>query len=331
MGLYRGQLGAARQILTDMEEATTTGPSGSFLFAVAPQLIARIALHQARAALIGEDFKAAVAAAHRALALLDDRKGPRDFWPSHCWELAACRRVQALGLAGSRRHHEAVTALVALEPLLAPRAMLVADAELVTSLREDVRVLKLECEVACRVDDLPDDPNTPAAVQELLSTAEDLLTEFKRPAAKVRMLAIAAKLALLQELPWFITGAARDDALKSASERALKARQGLGEKVAAQKIAPVEIVCSAMRGDAPAAQATAEKWWKHCMTSFGDEDSCTRCARQLEGELRLGPQASAGNVCSGGHARPRQAYQRALREALRQTGVGLRGHPGLQL
>ncbi|CAK0848451.1 unnamed protein product [Prorocentrum cordatum] len=166
--LHRGKLEDARRALGWVESAVAAAQPGSFLSAAGPQLCARVALYIAGGALRSSDYVAAVDAGMQALALLRERDGPRDFWPAHCWELAACHRAVALGLAGQGKHQEAQHELAELQRQLGAGASEAAAPRLAAFLSEDVRILRLECDVVQKVDLGPQPVGAPPEVLQAL-------------------------------------------------------------------------------------------------------------------------------------------------------------------
>lgn len=319
--ISRNQLASAQRVLQAVEEAAVTAIPGTFLHAVASQLRGRAGLHLARVDLLNESFEAAVSKARQALVLLEDRQSPR-FWPVHCWELAACHRTEALGLAGLGRLREAHAALAKIPPLVAPASMKQAQPELVAALVEDTQVLELECRVALQVDSVSEkDPRIPEELQLLLGEATEFLAGIKGDHALARAHAIAAKLALLQEMPWAAAGSARVEVLDATTAKIKVARigiQALGAAAIAQKVTPLEVSCAVMRGDVTVALNSAQLWARNCQRCFGDDAAVTHAASQLVTELKA---VDAGGSPS---SRSLQAISRALRKVLRCTGVGIR-------
>lgn len=284
--VYRGEVVGAQQALAAIDAALAGAPTTSFLFAVGTQLRARALLQIARCALLTPDFLGACAATERALAFLEDRRGPRDFWPPHCWEHAACYRTKVLALAGLQCYKEAIAALDKLEPLVAPASMRQAAPRVAEALIEDVRVLRLECEAARDTEcGLSAGVVPAAALQVLADSAERLQCQLKGLYTTGRCQAIMAKLTLLQELPWYGSGCARTEALEMAATHLASSRRCLGEAAYAQKLAGAEAVCAAMRGQGDGAMEAAEAWAQECQVVFKREDERNTRASRLIREL----------------------------------------------
>eukprot|EP00746_Dinoflagellata_sp_MGD_P091625 gnl/MRDRNA2_/MRDRNA2_36302_c0_seq1.p1 gnl/MRDRNA2_/MRDRNA2_36302_c0~~gnl/MRDRNA2_/MRDRNA2_36302_c0_seq1.p1 ORF type:complete len:698 (-),score=144.19 gnl/MRDRNA2_/MRDRNA2_36302_c0_seq1:5-2098(-) len=319
--ISRNQLASAHRILKRVEQAAVTAIPGTFMHIAALQLRGRAELHLARVDLAHQGFEDAVSKAQQALVWLEDRHGPR-FWPVHCWELALCHRTVALGFAGMCRLKDAHNALGKILPLLAPASMRQAQPELVQALSEDIQVLDLECRVALQVDSVSErDPKIPEELQMLSGHATEFLAGIKGDHALARVHAIAAKLALLQEIPWAAAGSARVEVLDATSEKTKVAQNGiraLGAAALAQKVTPLEVSCAVLRGDVSAALSCAQLWSRNCQRCFGDRNTMTQAAFQLVNELKA--QSEAGSDSS----RSRQAISRSLRKVLQCVGVGVR-------
>jgi len=314
--LFRRELGAVHRVLAHAQEALGKACPGSYLFATGPQLQARVELRLSQAALLENDFAAAVTTAQRALALLTNRQGPRDFWPPHCWEMAACHRLAALGLAGLRRQGAALEALAELGPRLGPGPTSAAEPRLAGRLCEDARTLELECRAAQHLGEGPGRPRGAEDLQALQRTAGALLAEPRTLHGRARALALAAKLSLVQELPWHDAGSARAPALQQAAESLAAAHEGLRHAELLQKVAPLEVVCAAMRGEVQEALAHGEAWAQECSVSFGEDSELAQNARHFMKELILAtPGASESQPC--------RALQRVVLDALNCIGVGV--------
>lgn len=326
--LYRGHFARARHFLGQVEEALRSAPPGSFLLAVASQLQARVMLLLARAALRSGNSSAAVAAARGARALLEERQGPRNFWPSHCWELAVCHRTAALALVRLGRYGEAWSCFAALGPLLAPSSMKTAAPRLVSCLTEDIAVLRLECEVAERADCCAEAAGAPPEVlQALMASTEQLVKHLQGQHMRARALALSAKLTLLQELPWFLMGSPRPEALASVVEQLSSARQHFSAAAEAQKVAPVELVCITMQGDLVTACGCAAAWASHCQVIYGEEEcgKSGRAAGFCRCAARLAEDLAAFGLGPAEESSPQGLRRRAeiLREVLALTSVGV--------
>lgn len=321
--LHRRELARARQFLDYVEGAVDGAPLESYLFAVGPQLKARVSLQRARLALLSKDFEAAVATSRAALASLQDRRGPRDFWPPHCWEIAACHRIMALGLAQGGRLRKVVPVLLEQQPFLSPAPMCTVQPQLAASLTEDARALRLECDVACHLDASVEKWNAPLELRTLLRDVEAFLAGARLPAIRSSMQVAAAKLTLLQELPWCVAGSARREALDGVMAQLAAARAACERPALVQKVLPVEVACIVMRGDTRTALASASAWAKECAAYFGEEDGGCQSARQLIEELSAIPEATVWGTSTGA-PQPRKALQQSLHSALVSTGVGYR-------
>lgn len=261
------------------------------------------------------DFDAAVVAAKFALELMEDRRGPRSFWPPHAWELAACHHFLALALAGLGSFEEAIAALKDIEPLVSPASMKAATPHLANALMEDTRALKLECEVAnCIADARRDVTSSSSVLQTLLNAAEVLLGDTRGTQVRGRLLALAALLTLLCELPWHVAGGSRAEALETASAQLASARGLLGPITCVRRVAPGEAACAAMLGDAAGAASRAEAWAREAERLGGSSSSSSSTGRDLAMEAR---EAAAGLA----EAQP-QILKRMLCGALRRPGSG---------
>lgn len=317
--ISRNQLASAQRVLNCIEEAAVTALPGTFLHATVSQLRARAMLHMARVELLNCGFEDATSKAQQALALFEDRRGPR-LWSLHCWELAACYRTAALGFAGTGHTKEAIKALDEVSPLLAPPAMMQTQYRLVRALQEDTQILQLECRVALHVDMTSDqDPNIPEALQTLSGEVTELLAGFSGHYALACANAIAAKLALLKEIPWASAGSARLEVLDAVTERTMMARNGIrgvGTAAVTQKVMPMEVACLAMRGDLAIASDSAQLWARNCQGWFGEDALITRTAWQFVDGLKAQSENSSPS------SRSQQFLSRTLRKVLGITGVG---------
>lgn len=314
--LHRRQISRARCILASITAAMDRCPSGSYLCAIGSQLRARIQLQLAFAALSENDFSTAVTAAQHAVELLHNRDGPRDFWPPHCWEFAACYRARALGLAGLRRWGEASEALAKLVPLLSPPSMKAAEPHLVAALHQDIETLKLECEAARQICEGSGDIDSPQALRALQDTARALLTTSTWEQARGNICTVLAKLSLVQELPWYLAGSSRSHVVQEAADHLIAARRGLGCAAVLQKIMPLEVICAVMQGEINVALAHAESWAQGCSASFGCNTDLTYCAQQLVEELQSAQYSK--------DAQSGRSFQQALSNTLKCVGVGVR-------
>merc|ERR1712187_313937 len=155
-----------------------------------------------------------------------------------------------------------------------------------------------------------------------MGAAKQLLEEVRTLGARACVCAVAAKLALLKELPWHIAGSTRPEAFIDAAGWLADAYKGLPTEAArAQKITPAELACKAMQGNMADALGAAEAWLQACTSLFGKEDCYAHRARRFSEELQA---ESLAQPSSGGRARSREAFRRALCDALACAGVGLR-------
>jgi len=341
--LYRRKLGAAHRMLAATEWNLRCAPPGSFAAWVSKQLASRASLHLARLQVLEGQAGLAVLTARSAIEVMVKRDGPRSFWPAHSWELAACHRTVALGLAGLGRYGEGLTELVEAErQLTAPcvSSAIAVEPQILSCLRDDIRVLKLEFNVALRVDGsdvayarvIQEDIGTPAAIQAVLEAANkllaelserELLPEVRSPHALARVRAVGTKLALLQELPWFVAGCGRIEALEAAMEQLASSSRMLSKAARLQKITPVEVAHAAICGDATSALESASAWLQECSKVFGRTDSFTEQVNQVNSEL-LSELETTLTPADSKRKRPRQAFQNVMRATLACTVAGLR-------
>jgi len=273
--LHRAQLVKARGHLSPLAASLSSAPSGSFLAAIAAQLRARVILQLARGALTAGQPAEAAQAARCAHRLLQERQcGARSFWPPHALEIAAAARVAALGEAALGNFPEALLHLHGTEELLWPAIDLansgsshsaVPTRSMVLALLEDIRALRLECEVARRMSKVVDGSLSLPECQSLLAAAEVLLADAHGQRVCARLSLLAAALSLLGELPWHAAGAdgrggARTEVMEQAAKRLALARDTLSNHVCLCRVAPVEVVCMAMHGDVQLAAEQAAAW-----------------------------------------------------------------------
>jgi len=308
--LHRRQPGEVGELLSSVEEAGADAPAGSYLSAVGPQLQARVRLQQSRFALLMQDFKGAMDLSRSALVMLQDRKGPRDFWPPHCWELAACHHVVAISLAGTGALQKVQPVLSELKQLLAPAAVLGAQPRLSAPMSEDLRVLKTECALALYMHPKIEKWDAPAEWRQLSHDVHTLLSEPIQPHSRASMLVASAQLTLLQELPWFVAGSARAETLDAVMAHLEEARGEIQDEAAVQKVVPVHAACQAMRGDVAVAVSSAQNWAARTAAFFGESHPSCECARRLATQL----ESSAGDT-------PPKALQQAIRDALASPAV----------
>merc|ERR1712083_689714 len=107
----------------------------------------------------------------------------------------------------------------------------------------------------------------------------------------------AARVTVLQELPWFFAGGARLEALEEVSSGLCHIRAGLGALAYSQKVLPVETACSLMRGRQGEATTSSEAWVRVCEDTFGHEDTHrTVRARRLAMEIVTLVQSQTGSL-----------------------------------
>lgn len=316
--LHRRQPEEVADLLASLAEAVEAAPRGTYLAAVGPSLLARVRLQEAGFALHCGDSRGALALSREAWGLLQDRRGPRDFWPMHGWELAACRRLEALALAALGELRKVQPLLAELPSLLEPAAACGARPAMFVPLLADVRALRIEAAIAVLIDPDIETWDAPAEMRQLLHDVQTLLSEDVPPHVRACMRVAAARLVVLAETPWFAAGSVRTDALDEQLSRLVLAEAELPEEAAVQKVFPVRVACLVMCGDTSAAQACAESWAARAEERFGAGSLACRSARGLAKQLAV--PAPADSVA------PARALQRAIREALASTGIGWLEH-----
>ncbi|CAE7042038.1 Lpcat2b [Symbiodinium natans] len=262
------ELQRASAVLSELE-APLPIPGGSVSLEVLSQpILSRATLLRSRVAWLSGGAASAEAAARDALQLLEETRSSA-FWPPHPWELAACHRLLALSLCRAGRPARALGELQGLGQLLVDTPGLLADL-----LHQDVQVLQLEVEVALDVDlRCSDKGNVQASVlQSFIRRADALLKTSTHLPCACRLLALAAKLALLAEIPWYVAGGARAEVVKDASDRLEEA-----SVVEPHRVLAAQAVCAALSGDEAGALAAASAW-------AVSQD--TTIARRLVSELR---------------------------------------------
>lgn len=294
-----------------------------FMHAVANQFRARVAFQRARMLLVARRCEDAAMEARSAARSLEDRGGPRDFWPPHCWELAACHRIAALGFAGVGSWRKAAPMLSELAPLLAPMGG--AQPGLVAALGEDLEATRLELDVAAHMDPRIEKWNAAAELQALVRRAADGLAEARRPAARAAALVLSSLAALVQELPWYVAGSARPEALGEVRAMLREARRlGLDREAVALKVLPLEAACAAMGGGSSAEVcAQTRAWEQESSACLGDDDEGTMSARRLQEALKAAMSGGSSSA-SGASVCPAKPLQQALRGVLACAGVGWR-------
>jgi hypothetical protein len=310
--LHRRQIDHARSGLSSLEARVQNAPEGAYLKAIGSQIAARVQLQLAWASLLENDFLTAIAGAELALDRLQDRGGPRDFWPPHCWEMAACHRIVALAQLGMRGWRHATEALSRLSPMLSPISMKTAEPQLSSALHEDMDALKLECDVARQINEGVGDKWAPTALHAFQRSARELLERLQHPHSRAALQALLAKLCLVQELPWYAAGSARSEVLEEAWAQLESARHGMCVAAALQKVTALQVVCAAMKGDVGAARDQAESWVDQCTAAFGSDVHLTVCARQLVQELTTQSKPNP------------QVLQKSLSVTLTCIGAGMR-------
>jgi len=245
------ELQRASAVLSELEVSLQSAGEFDGLDMLSQRIASRATLLRSRAAWLSGGAVSAEAAARDALQLLQESQDCV-FWPPHPWELAACHRIAALSLCRAGRPARALGELQDLGRLLANIPGSLADL-----LREDVQVLQLEVEVAVDVDlRCADKGNVQSAtLQAFVRRADSLLKAATHLPCACRLLALAARLLLLAEMPWYVASGARAEALEDASDRLDEASQ-----VEPHRVLAAQAVCAVLKGDVSGAQAAASIW-----------------------------------------------------------------------
>lgn len=255
--LHGMQLQRSYQHLDELEASLNAAPPGSYAEAASAALHARATLLRACLAHREGRFAAAEVAAKDALEMLEARRSPRDFWPPHCWELASCRRLAVKALCALGRPSRALGELQAITPLLAPDGAALAP-PLAAKLKEEISVLRLEVEVTVDVDQHSAEKCVvPSAIlQAFLRRVQALLPEVSLAFVRIELQLLAAKLTLLEELPWFVAGGARAEAVNAVHQWLADARAAGRDA----EVLPAESICAALMGDTEGALRLARRW-----------------------------------------------------------------------